>query len=726
MHGMAAQAKRPNKDVTAIIHDRWRRESRLLLNLFYVVMFGALSPSSVCQKNSGVETPVYSTAASVLALSPEEANKQYPAQIRGVVTETDESGMVIHDATAGLWVYWKKTDGYSPGDELEVQGKTSPGLFAPVIYALSVHKLGYASMPEPKPVGFKQLSTGDFDSQYVSIIGVVRSVKIQLGAPSSKRMAIKLDVDGKFVIATVPDDDSQTVDKLTDALVKIRGTAMCTKNDSRQIIAPTLAVSSMRSVTILKPSPTNPFSKPILPISRLMQYRSGVSYYDRVHVTGTVTYFRSESDLILEDQGSALYVRTSQKLNLSIGDHVEAVGFPTPQAGGPILEDAILRRVSVGPPPPARPVQLANVCSGTLNYNLISTTGHLLRRIREPSREALILQDKASLLEAEIDTTSGADLLSHIRDGSTLRVSGISVLEIEGPWNYGGDIAQILHCKILLRSPSDVQVSAPPTWWTTQHVLYLALSLGLLALLFLMQVVRSFIERSRLRAVFNERERLAHEIHDTLAQSFAGIAFQLQAIRKAIPGELPNLQRQVELARELVRHSHKEARRSIEPLHSDSEEVENLLASLDESAQRMISDGSVKVSVSSEGALRPIPPNISIALLRIGQEAIANAVRHAEPTHLQISLQYKGDTVTLSVRDDGAGFVKSGNLLGFGLRGMRRRAAAIGAHLEILSKPGEGTLIVVTTGFQSVLSPAAVLRSLWHHLMEGFSHDSTK
>ena len=99
--------------------------------------------------------------------------------------------------------------------------------------------------------------------------------------------------------------------------------------------------------------------------------------------------------------------------------------------------------------------------------------------------------------------------------------------------------------------------------------LYIAAILGALVLAFLCLVVYSRVEHWRLRAIHEERERLANEIHDTLAQSFSGIGFQLQAIRKAIPHEIPRLQKQVDLACELVRHSHKEARRSIEPLPPD-------------------------------------------------------------------------------------------------------------------------------------------------------------
>jgi len=176
---------------------------------------------------------------------------------------------------------------------------------------------------------------------------------------------------------------------------------------------------------------------------------------------------------------------------------------------------------------------------------------------------------------------------------------------------------------VLLRSPGDVQVIRPASWWTTLHIIYLAAILGVLVLLFFGLVVYGRLEGWRLQAVLEERERLANEIHDTLAQSFAGIGFQLQAIRKAIPSESPGLRQQVNLARALVRHSHKEARRSLEPLSPEPPEEIDLLSSLESSARAMVEGGSIEVTAATTGAPRPIPTEIAASLLRIGQEAIA-------------------------------------------------------------------------------------------------------
>jgi signal transduction histidine kinase len=294
------------------------------------------------------------------------------------------------------------------------------------------------------------------------------------------------------------------------------------------------------------------------------------------------------------------------------------------------------------------------------------------------------------------------------------------MLDITGVWNLDGPSASAVQYKVVLRSSSDVQVTAPPSWWTTRHVIYIAVILLVLVLALVGLEVYRRIERWRLRAVLEERERLAYEMHDTLAQSFAGIGFQLQAIRRAIPGEVPGLREQVDLARALVRHSHKEAKRSFEPLSLTSESPEEIdvLSSLEVSARKMVEGTSVEVTAVTNGTSRPFPPKIAASLLRIGQEAVANAVRHANPSHLDISITYLPDFVRLVVTDDGCGFVNSGNLVGFGLRGMRKRAAALSAKLEIVSQLGEGTRVEIKAPLPPSFTFHSVLERARNYLVE--------
>jgi signal transduction histidine kinase len=663
---------------------------------------------------------LYRSAAPILALSPEQASRGDPAQLRGVAIRSTDYGLVLQDRTAGIWIFLDNPPNLSSHDEIEVIGVVHQGRFSPGVTAQSIRKLGSSPLPKPEEVTFKQLTTGDKDSQYVSVTGVVRSVGLRPRVSSSQKLWLKIAMADGFIDASFPEKDFSAASKLIDAVVRIDAAASCTKNASRQIITPTLMVSGMGSVTVLQPPPHNLFDTPLTPISKLMQYRSGTDYYHRVRVAGTVTYYKAGESLILEEAGRALLVETAQASDIKLGDRIEALGFPAPQSSGPILQDAVLRSIAPGQQLKPAPVTITDLSSGAFNYNLVSIEGRLLTRVQEPYREVLLLQNESALLLAELAEPQNSNALQKLKDGSTIRISGICMLDITGVWNLDSPSASAVQYKVVMRSSSDVQVTAPPSWWTTLHVIYIAAILGALVLALVGLEVYRRIERWRLRAVLEERERLAYEMHDTLAQSFAGIGFQLQAIRRAIPGEVPGLREQVDLARALVRHSHKEAKRSFEPLSLTSESPEEIdvLSSLEVSARKMVEGTSVEVTAVTNGTSRPFPPKIAASLLRIGQEAVANAVRHANPSHLDISITYLPDFVRLVVTDDGCGFVNSGNLVGFGLRGMRKRAAALSAKLEIVSQLGEGTRVEIKAPLPPSFTFHSVLERARNYLVE--------
>ena len=577
-------------------------------------------------------TPLYRTAASIHELSAEQSNRHAPVHLRGVVIRTTEWGIVVADRTGGVWVYYGHPyREFSAGDAVEVIGVAGPGLYSPDVNATSVRKLGRAPLPHPKQVDFKELSTGNYDAQYVTFAGIVRSAGIRPAAAPSQNFWMRVEMNDGTIDVALPGDCAEAAGKLIDALVQFKGAGSSAKNQSRQITAPTLMMSGMEGITVLRPPPQNLFSVPLTPLGRLMQYRSGTDYYHRVRVAGTVTYFKPGESLIIEDRGSALFAETPQLDSIKVGDRVEVLGFPAASRTGPILRDAIIRDINPGQQLQPASVKPADLSTGKFNYNFVSTQGRLLRKVREPSRDVLLLQIEASLLLAELAKSDKSNELERVREGSIVRISGISILDITGDWNAGGADASSINYRLLLRSPDDIQIVQLPSWWTRTHIIYIAGVLASLALIFFAMVVYGRREGWRLQAILGERERLAHEMHDTLAQSFAGIGFQLQAIRKAIPVEQKELREQVDLARALVRHSHKEARRSIDPMSTETLDEIDLLSSLETSARKMVEGGSVQVISKVTGVPRSLPRKTSVFLSRIGQEAIANSVRHADP-----------------------------------------------------------------------------------------------
>jgi signal transduction histidine kinase len=185
--------------------------------------------------------------------------------------------------------------------------------------------------------------------------------------------------------------------------------------------------------------------------------------------------------------------------------------------------------------------------------------------------------------------------------------------------------------------------------------------------------------------VLDERQRLAREIHDTLAQGFAGIITQLQA------DEDPP--RHVETALRLARENLAEARRSVHALRPPALVDANLPDALAEVAAGWTDQTGVAASIHTTGVARALHPEVEVTLLRAAQEALSNVAKHAGASRVGLTLSYMEDVVTLDVRDDGTGFDPDARTDGFGLVGMRQRVSRLAGALVVESEPGGGTAV---------------------------------
>jgi len=206
--------------------------------------------------------------------------------------------------------------------------------------------------------------------------------------------------------------------------------------------------------------------------------------------------------------------------------------------------------------------------------------------------------------------------------------------------------------------------------------------------------------RQRFSLVLEERGRLAREIHDTLAQGFVGISSQLDAVALTLNGHVDVARKHLDLARKMVRHSLTEARRSVMDLRASALEGHDLPAALSEAAPQWTAGSSVHIRVDVEGENRPLPEETEQHLLRIAQEAVTNAVKHARASQVRIHLAMANRKLSLRVADNGQGFEQDeafSEVGGhFGLLGMRERAERLGGELELHSEPGRGTEVHVT------------------------------
>jgi signal transduction histidine kinase len=262
----------------------------------------------------------------------------------------------------------------------------------------------------------------------------------------------------------------------------------------------------------------------------------------------------------------------------------------------------------------------------------------------------------------------------------------------DGVWNEAGDSIE-LHL-----APHFFQ-----TWWFS-----LACGLGLLGLVVAFHRMRLAQVKMRWAATFAERNRVARELHDSLLQGMSAALLHVSGMRKrlargesrpeALAGQLENIENALAGNMEETRRFVWDLReREAGPLPIEPA-LDELVRQVQQMQQTTVGSPT-QVRVLAEGAATPLPAHVGHELLRIVQEALANALKHAQAAHIEVRLHYQDGGVRLSVRDDGRGFdpraaagVQSGH---FGLKGMRERAAAIGA-LAVQSSPGHGTTVEVT------------------------------
>jgi signal transduction histidine kinase len=640
--------------------------------------------------------PTLTHAEQIRNLSPEQAALGYPVRIRGVITmDAPAPDFFIQDATAGIYAEGSVSPEYAHlrGQLVEVEGITGPGKFAPVIREQGLRVLGKGVLPTARLFPFSELADGRQDSQWVRVRGIVRSVGLDRNSWREPTLAMRVASDGGEFNVRVPIGQNQAVPSWVDSEVLIEGVCGSLYNTNRQLTGILFYVPRLSFMTVEAPA-----SEALL--SDLLRFspRKGVRH--RVRVRGVVGYQQLGNALFLVSQGKGLRVLTQQTTPLQIGDLVDVLGFPAMGDSAPMLEDAVYQSVSHEKAP--EPVEL-NLATPWEQFDgaVVTAEAKLVNRQAEPDGLRLLLQHGDVFFEAALPPGGVEQRLLSIPLNSEVRITGICLVRSGGLWRIPQSI------RVLLRMPQDLVVLSTPSWWNLRHTLWL---LGMTAAILLSVVAWVVVLGRRLReqmdvirqklrssAVLEERNRIARELHDTLEQEMAGITMQLDLAVDCFQ-QAPRIAEQaLETARNMSRHSMVEARRSVWDLRCQLLEDGDLVFALAKIVEPLTLRERVKVEAKFEGTPVRLPRPAEMNLLRIGQEAVANAMKHGLARHISIELRYAAESVRLTVSDDGQGFAadQASPTGHFGLLDMRERAQSMGSHLTVESEPGHGTRITV-------------------------------
>jgi signal transduction histidine kinase len=649
------------------------------------------------------------TAAEVRAL-PLAATEAHPqVRLRGVLTfswHTEQTEITLQDATGGVWLPAMKLPAdCRVGTEVEVVGRVEQSGFGPVVRTESIRALQPGALPAPKSAVYEDLLAADWNALRVELTGVVRGQRVnpEIGLGW---LALELASGGGRVTVNVTHEITGHPE-LVDARVRVRGVCLHGMDSQHHTFLPMINAHSLQDIEVIEPGTANPFNLPPLPLQQLMRTAGPAGPGHRVRVTGAVTILRPGGSFFLQDETRGVQIFLREAAQPEIGEVIDAVGFPEPGAYSPVLRDADWRPSGARQVPPALEVHAAEAVK--FDGRLLKVRG-LLNSVESSSDGTLLmLDDSERHFVARVPGRAPDDWTP----GSRLAITGVCAVDV-GNWESLVTYRQPQGFTLLVRHAPDVVREKAAPWWTPVRIAWMlaVMGAGLFGLLGavwwrghrrLHEVARTReAARVQFQAVLGERTRLAREIHDTLAQGFAGISVQLEVLNDqlaatAAPGTMCHL----DLARSLVRESLAESRRTVWNLRAQSLEECGLTGALEKLGQQLTGGRPLELKLTIDGSPRPLPPDVENNLLRIAQEALTNAVNHASARILHVTLEFLEHGVRLTVRDDGCGFdvnapAPAARTSGFGLKGIRERAAAMSAELHIISEPGAGTAVAIT------------------------------
>ena len=605
----------------------------------------------------------------------------------------------VQDATAGIYVEGSVSPRYPHllSQAVEVEGVTGPGKFAPVIRETNVRVLGNGVLPKAQLFPFSEIANGQQDSQWARVRGIVRSAAVDRSSWQEAALALRVASEGGEFNVRVPIAREQDFSSWVDSEVLIEGVCGSLYNTNRQLTGILFYVPRLSFIAVEAPATE-------VLLSSLLRFSPADGTRHRVRVRGIVGYQQGNA-LFLQSQGKGLRVRTERGTPLAIGDLVEVLGFPAMGDSAPMIEDAVFHRLLHDKPP--EPVKL-NLDAPWEQFDgtVVTTDAKLLNRQAQPDGLRLMLQHGDVFFDADVAAGAAAERMLSIPLNSEVQVTGIGLVRSGGLWQIPQSF------RMLLRVPQDVVVLTTPSWWNSRHTVWLlGITGGILMVVLVWMVVlgrrlqeQMEIIRQKLRsgAVLEERNRIARELHDTLEQELAGITMQLDLAADCFQQAPSVAQHALQTARDMSRHSMIEARRSVWDLRCQLLEDGDLVSALARIVEPLVPHEQTKVDFKIVGTPVRLPGPVEINLLRIGQEAVANAVKHGRATHVAIELSYAPESVCLTVSDDGQGFAasQSSPTGHFGLLDMHERAQSMGSHLQVESEPGTGTRIAVEVPVQ--------------------------
>jgi signal transduction histidine kinase/ActR/RegA family two-component response regulator len=437
----------------------------------------AVAAFVLCQAVFSAELPTYATlptytsAASVREMTAAEARLHYPVNLRATVlvslpfwhmfmAQEGKTGICV---TTGSMA---RPD-LKPGDTVNIKGQTVSGDFAPIISttgeASDVQITGNAALPPAKPVTLEQLSSGLEDSQWIETEGTVRGIFTR----KSRLMLIVGSASTRTEVL-VTGGSEEEARSLVGAKIRLRGTAAGVFNQKHRMIGVSLYASGLDEIKVLSPAPKDPFSIPPTTIQDVARYSPGWNPDQRVHIKGTLSAQWPGKAIFVTDGVQSIEVLTETAQAFQPGDRLDIVAFPATDQNSYNLGDAEIRLLGHGTPPPAKVISSQQALSGDFDQDLVQIDGLLISSQITPNEATLLLKSSDQIFMAILPGLPGLSFAEALRDGSTVRLTGIFSIDDGGSNRPHRPVKSF---RIVLRSASDFQVLHQRSWWTAAHAI---------------------------------------------------------------------------------------------------------------------------------------------------------------------------------------------------------------------------------------------------------------
>ena len=613
------------------------------------------------------------------------------------------SGFFIHDQGEGVYVsiptVIQSNMVLHASDRVRLKAMTDPGEYFPRLLCLSLTNEGSVVLPQATPVTPENLFSPELDCQWVKVTGDIVSAEID----PIDQLVMTLEIYGWTfkVVMQASEANVRDVQALMMRQVTFEGVAATVFNQQRQTTGRFFYVPSLKYIQAMdEHQGTNaPVS---LAVGDLL--RTDTASASMVRVGGIVTYV-AKNELCLRGEGGSLRVLLAGGKTNQLGDHVEVVGYATIAPFRPVLRAREVITLRSGEPP--EPVDMVTAMTNlpSLQAELVKVANAVYLGAQE-NPEGVVMHCQVQNHFFEVILPKPFSLPAKLVPGCAINMVGTCELTTTHALALPASVDGF---RLHLTSPRDLIILSRPSWWTPQRsltVLAVAVGFGILGMGWILSLRRRVAAQTKIiggqiqrEATLQERQRIARELHDSIEQEMGGVAIQISNARRRLSQDPTQADSALTLAQEMIRHCRSEARTSIRDLRSVALEQGGLPRAIRELLAPAATEANIQLTLSEQGSVARLDARLESNLFRVAQEAVTNAIHHAFPSKIEITVDYGPDFVTLSVQDDGCGFdAASAPPRGhFGLLGMRERANQQHSRLIIESRPGAGTKVSLRT-----------------------------